>query len=119
VHRPLSRILHDWDDIRAELSDGDDEAVATERARTEAWISVSRYARALGARMRIIFDYGYDLRQIAQPTSRPNGSGGLIETYLAAATWPFAPAAGRRRPSGRIRILVGQARRNAYPNARG
>jgi transcriptional regulator with XRE-family HTH domain len=27
--------------------------------------TLSRYARALGARMRIIFDYGNDLRQIA------------------------------------------------------
>jgi hypothetical protein len=27
--------------------------------------ALSRYARALGARMRIIFDYGDDLRQIA------------------------------------------------------
>ncbi|WP_406076359.1 helix-turn-helix domain-containing protein [Micromonospora sp. NBC_00858] len=101
--------FHDWDDIRAELHDGDDEALDAERARTEAWISafhlagerkrlgltqrqvaelmgvtpgrvsqiengdleanevatLSRYARALGARMRIIFDYGDDLRQIA------------------------------------------------------
>mgnify|MGYP001129308849 CR=1 FL=1 len=101
--------FHDWDDIRAELAGGDDEALAVERARTEAWISafhlaeerkrlgltqrqvadlmgvtpgrvsqiengdleanevatLSRYARALGARMRIIFDYGNDLRQIA------------------------------------------------------
>jgi DNA-binding XRE family transcriptional regulator len=101
--------FYDWDDIRAELHDGDDEALATERARTEAWASafhlaqertrlgltqrqvaesmgvspgrvsqiengdldanevatLSRYARALGARMRIIFDYGNDLHQIA------------------------------------------------------
>ncbi|MEV7625515.1 helix-turn-helix transcriptional regulator [Actinoplanes sp. NPDC089786] len=101
--------FHDWDDLRAELHDGDDEALAAERARTEAWVSafhlaeerkrlgltqrqvaelmgvspgrvsqiengdldvnevatLSRYARALGARMRIIFDYGNDLRQIA------------------------------------------------------
>ncbi|MCX5117459.1 helix-turn-helix transcriptional regulator [Micromonospora sp. NBC_00362] len=101
--------FHDWNHIRAELHDGDDEALDAERARTEAWISafglaeerkrlgltqrrvaelmgvtpgrvsqiengdleanevatLSRYARALGARMRIIFDYGDDLRQIA------------------------------------------------------
>lgn len=101
--------FHDWDDIRAELDDGDHEARAMERARTEAWASafhlaeertrlgmtqrqvadvmgvtpgrvsqiengdldvnevatLSRYAHALGARMRIIFDYGNDLRQIA------------------------------------------------------
>lgn len=31
--------FHDWEDIRAELHDGDDEALAAERARTEAWIS--------------------------------------------------------------------------------
>ena len=101
--------FHDWDDVRAELHDGDDAALVAERARTEAWISafhlaeerkrlgltqrevadlmgvtpgrvsqiengdldanevatLGRYARALGARMRIIFDYGNDLRQIA------------------------------------------------------
>ncbi|CUU60008.1 DNA-binding transcriptional regulator, XRE-family HTH domain [Parafrankia irregularis] len=101
--------FHDWDDIRAELHDGDEETLAAERGRTEAWISafhlaeerkrlgltqrevaelmgvspgrvsqiengdldanevatLSRYARALGARLRIIFDYGNDLRQIA------------------------------------------------------
>lgn len=100
---------HGWEEIRAELHDGDDVALAAERARTEAWISayhlaeerkrlgltqrqvaesmgvtpgrvsqiengdldvnevatLGRYARALGARMRIIFDYGDDLRQIA------------------------------------------------------
>jgi DNA-binding XRE family transcriptional regulator len=103
------REFHDWDDIRSELHDGDDTALAEERARTEAWVSafhlaeerkrlgftqrqvadlmgvtpgrvsqiengdldvnevatLSRYARALGARMRIIFDYGNDIRQIA------------------------------------------------------
>jgi DNA-binding XRE family transcriptional regulator len=101
--------FHDWGDIRTELHDGDDAALATERARTEAWISafhlaeerkrlgltqrqvadlmgvtpgrvsqiengdldvneiatLSRYGRALGAWMRIIFDYSKDLRQIA------------------------------------------------------
>ncbi|GAA3342893.1 hypothetical protein GCM10020358_39560 [Amorphoplanes nipponensis] len=101
--------FHDWDDVRAELHDGDEAALGAERARTEAWVSafhlaeerkrlgltqrevadlmgvtpgrvsqiengdldvnevatLSRYARALGARMRIIFDYGNDLRQIA------------------------------------------------------
>ncbi|RZU52874.1 helix-turn-helix protein [Krasilnikovia cinnamomea] len=101
--------FHDWDDVRAELDDGDNGALVAERARTEAWVSafhlaeerkrlgltqrevadlmgvtpgrvsqiengdldanevatLSRYAQALGARMRIIFDYGNDLRQIA------------------------------------------------------
>ncbi|HZM82305.1 MAG TPA: helix-turn-helix transcriptional regulator [Candidatus Limnocylindrales bacterium] len=101
--------FHDWEDIRAELHDGDDAALAAERDRTEAWVSafhlaeertrlgltqrqvadlmgvtparisqiengdlevnevstLNRYAQALGARMRIIFDYGNDLRQIA------------------------------------------------------
>src|SRR5258705_11499407 len=101
--------FHDWDDIRAELHDGDDDALTAERARTEAWVSafhlaeerkrlgltqrdvaelmgvtpgrvsqiengdldvnevatLARYAQALGARMRIIFDYGTDMRQIA------------------------------------------------------
>jgi len=101
--------FYDWQDIREELDDGDHEALAAERARTEAWINafhlaeerkrlgltqrqvadgmgvtpgrvsqiengdldvnevatLNRYAQALGARMRIIFDYGNDLRQIA------------------------------------------------------
>ncbi|MFI5896472.1 helix-turn-helix domain-containing protein [Actinoplanes sp. NPDC051513] len=101
--------FYEWEEVRAELHDGDDEAAAAERDRTEAWVSafhlaeerrrlgltqrqvaglmgvtpgrvsqiengdldvnevatLSRYARALGARMRIIFDYGNDLRQIA------------------------------------------------------
>ena len=30
--------FHDWEDIRAELDDGDHEAMAAERARTEAWV---------------------------------------------------------------------------------
>jgi DNA-binding XRE family transcriptional regulator len=101
--------FHDWADVRAELADGDEEALADERSRTEAWVNayhlaeerkrlgltqrqvadhmgvtagrisqiengdldvnevatLSRYAQALGARLRIIFDYGNDLRQIA------------------------------------------------------
>ncbi|MFI6760520.1 helix-turn-helix domain-containing protein [Micromonospora sp. NPDC050417] len=101
--------FHDWEEIRAELDDGDNAALATERARTEAWVSafhlaeerkrlgltqrdvaeamgvtpgrvsqiengdldvnevatLARYAEALGAKLRIIFDYGTDLRQIA------------------------------------------------------
>ncbi|MGW4466921.1 transcriptional regulator [Micromonospora sp. NBC_01796] len=101
--------FHDWDEIRAELYDGDEAALGVERARTEAWISafhlaeerkrlgltqrdvaeamgvtpgrvsqiengdldvnevatLARYAQALGAKLRIIFDYGTDLRQIA------------------------------------------------------
>lgn len=101
--------FHDWNDIRAELDDGDTEALAAERARTHAWVSafhlaeerkrlgmtqrqvaelmgvtpgrisqiengdldvnevatLARYAQAVGARMRIIFDYGTDMRQIA------------------------------------------------------
>ncbi|WP_445548217.1 hypothetical protein [Frankia sp. CiP1_Cm_nod1] len=32
--------FHDWDDIRAEPHDGDGEALAAERARTEAWVRV-------------------------------------------------------------------------------
>jgi len=101
--------FYDWEEVRAELHDGDEGAVAAERARTEAWVNafhlaeerkrlgltqrqvadlmgvtpgrvsqiengdldanevatLGRYARALGARMRIIFDYGNDLHQIA------------------------------------------------------
>jgi hypothetical protein len=36
--------FHDWDDIRAELDDGDDDALAAERGRTEAWISAFHLA---------------------------------------------------------------------------
>ena len=101
--------FHDWEDVRAELDDGDAAALAEERARTEAWVSafhlaeerkrlgltqkqvaeamgvtagrvsqiengdldvnevatLSRFAQALGAKLRIILDYGNDLRQIA------------------------------------------------------
>ncbi|HEX6499001.1 MAG TPA: helix-turn-helix transcriptional regulator [Micromonosporaceae bacterium] len=101
--------FHDWEDVRAELHDGDETALAAERSRTEAWVNafhlaeerkrlgltqrdvaeamgvtpgrvsqiengdldvnevatLSRYAQALGARLRIIFDYGTDMRQIA------------------------------------------------------
>jgi DNA-binding XRE family transcriptional regulator len=101
--------FQDWDDLRAELHDGDEEALDAERARTEAWArafhlaeerkrlgltqrevaelmgvtpgrisqiengdldvnevaTLNRYAQALGARMRILFDYGDDIRQIA------------------------------------------------------
>jgi hypothetical protein len=31
--------------------------------------TLSRYARALGARLRIIFDYDNDLGQVARPAS--------------------------------------------------
>jgi hypothetical protein len=44
-----------WEIIDVQDGDLDANEVAT----------LSRYARALGARMRIIFDYGNDLRQIA------------------------------------------------------
>jgi hypothetical protein len=30
--------FHDWQDIGAELDDGDREAIDAERARTEAWV---------------------------------------------------------------------------------
>lgn len=99
----------DWEELRAELHDGDDAALETERERTMAWThafhlaeerkrlgltqrdvarlmnvtpgrvsqiengdleaneiaTLSRYAHALGAKLRVIFDYGDDLRQIA------------------------------------------------------
>ena len=101
--------FHDWQDVRAELDDGDEAALGQERARTEAWVSayhlaeerkrvgltqkqvaasmgvtagrvsqiengdldvnevatLARYAQALGAKLRIILDYGNELRQIA------------------------------------------------------
>ncbi|MFF5230634.1 hypothetical protein [Dactylosporangium sp. NPDC000521] len=33
--------FHDWEEICAELDDGDSDALAAERARTEAWVSAS------------------------------------------------------------------------------
>ncbi|GAB3273860.1 hypothetical protein [Kineosporia babensis] len=36
--------FHGWDDIRAELDDGDRDAQARERARTEAWASAHHLA---------------------------------------------------------------------------
>ncbi|HEU0237954.1 MAG TPA: helix-turn-helix domain-containing protein [Micromonosporaceae bacterium] len=101
--------FHDWDDVRAELHDGNDDELLAERSRTEAWAkafhlaeerkrlgltqrevaelmgvtpgrvsqiengdldvnevaTLTRYAQALGARLRILFDYGDDIRQIA------------------------------------------------------
>jgi hypothetical protein len=36
--------FHDWEDLRAELHDGDDEALEGERARTEAWIGAFHLA---------------------------------------------------------------------------
>jgi DNA-binding XRE family transcriptional regulator len=97
------------DSVRAELHDGDEAALAAERARTEAWAhafhlaeerrrvgltqrdvaqamgvtpgrvsqiengdldvnevsTLGRYAQALGAKLRIMFDYGAEMRQIS------------------------------------------------------
>ena len=36
--------FHDWDDIRAELDDGDSDARNAERVRTEAWVSAFHLA---------------------------------------------------------------------------
>ncbi len=36
--------FHDWDDIRAELDDGDSDALNAERVRTEAWVSAFHLA---------------------------------------------------------------------------
>jgi DNA-binding XRE family transcriptional regulator len=33
----MNSIFYDWDEVRAELHDGDEVALAAERARTEAW----------------------------------------------------------------------------------
>jgi transcriptional regulator with XRE-family HTH domain len=141
--------FHDWEDLRAELHDGDDEAIERERARTEAWVgafhlaeerkrlgltqkqvaelmgvspgrvsqiengdldvnevaTLSRYARALGARMRIIFDYGSDLRQIPEALSglilSARSAAGWLSSVLTLdfdgrVSWSNVPAAGRR-----------------------
>ena len=38
----VTRELYDWDEVRAELHDGDDVALAAERVRTEAWVNAYR-----------------------------------------------------------------------------
>ncbi|WP_432828102.1 hypothetical protein [Dactylosporangium sp. CA-092794] len=59
--------FHDWDDIRADLQDGDDEALAAERARTEAWVNAFHLAEE---RKRL----GLTQRQVAEiMASRPAG----------------------------------------------
>ncbi|WP_426514501.1 helix-turn-helix domain-containing protein [Dactylosporangium sp. McL0621] len=141
--------VHDWQDIRAELDDGDADSLAEERARTEAWVSafhlaeerkrlgltqrevadlmgvtpgrvsqiengdldvnevatLSRYAQALGARMRIIFDYGNDLRQIAQ--SGDSGRWSIRGAWVTCRTPTGRPGgtAGRRGPARRTAAL--------------
>jgi hypothetical protein len=40
----VSREFHEWEDFCAELYDGDEAALAAERARTEAWISAFHLA---------------------------------------------------------------------------
>lgn len=52
--------FHDWDDIHAELFDGDDDALAAEQARTEAWISAFHLAEE---RKRL----GLTQRQVRRP----------------------------------------------------
>ncbi|GAA1402715.1 helix-turn-helix domain-containing protein [Catellatospora coxensis] len=47
--------FHDWEDVRAELHDGDDAALETERARTLAWTHAYHLAeerRRLGLTQR-------------------------------------------------------------------
>jgi hypothetical protein len=40
--------FHDWEELRAELHDGDDAALMAERARTEAWTSAFHQAEECG-----------------------------------------------------------------------
>jgi hypothetical protein len=40
--------FYDWEEVRAELHDGDDEAVAAERARTGAWVRAFHRTEELG-----------------------------------------------------------------------
>ncbi|MEU0559384.1 helix-turn-helix transcriptional regulator [Dactylosporangium sp. NPDC006015] len=51
--------FHDWDDIRAELDDGDSDALTAERARTAAWVSAFHLAeewKRLGLTQRQVAD---------------------------------------------------------------
>ena len=54
--------FHDWKDIRAELDDGDSDALTAERARTEAWASAFHLA-----------DERKRLGLTQHPGSRPHG----------------------------------------------
>lgn len=58
--------FHDWDDIRAELDDGDSAALAHERTRTEAWISAYHLAEE---RKRL----GLTQREVAELWAPPPG----------------------------------------------
>ncbi|MCM4079253.1 transcriptional regulator [Paractinoplanes hotanensis] len=51
--------FHDWEDLRPELHDGDDEAIERERARTEAWVGAFHLAEE---RKRL----GLTQRQVAE-----------------------------------------------------
>ncbi|GGM65934.1 hypothetical protein ACFFX1_50055 [Dactylosporangium sucinum] len=51
--------FHDWQDIRAELDDGDTDALAEERARAEAWVRAFHLAeerKRLGLTQRQVAD---------------------------------------------------------------
>ncbi|MEV4760475.1 hypothetical protein AB0J86_35975 [Micromonospora sp. NPDC049559] len=59
--------MPDWDDLRAELHDGDEDALATERARTQAWVAALHLAeerKRLGLTQRA-----------PNPAGRPAGPG--------------------------------------------
>ena len=45
----LTSESHDWEDLRAELHDGDDEAIERERARTKVWVGAFHLARSESA----------------------------------------------------------------------
>ncbi|WP_432984131.1 helix-turn-helix domain-containing protein [Dactylosporangium sp. CA-233914] len=59
AERGLMTEFHNWQDIRAELDDGDADALAQERARTEAWVSAFHLAeerKRLGMTQREVAD---------------------------------------------------------------
>jgi hypothetical protein len=60
--------FHDWEDLRAELHDGDDALVA-ERARTEAWVGAFHLAEE---RKRL----GLTQRQVAELDASRGRTGG-------------------------------------------
>lgn len=64
--------FYDWDEIRAELHDGDHEADAVERARSEAWASAFHLAEE---RKRL----GLTQRQVAELMGVSPGRVGQIE----------------------------------------
>lgn len=72
--------------------------------------TLSRYAWALGARMRIIFDYGSDLRQIAEALSGLSSERSVVGqlAVISAHDGLLRPSELVKRPRRRVAVDGGQ-----------